>query len=209
MDLTQKRCVPCEGGTPPLSPAEVAKHVRIAVDSFATAVELELRPSPWTLRRMVLAGAAIDHRPAVHFLASVPDERWITPVSPSLHWLAMEIKTVYSLLRDDEVEAARWLGAMRDTVFERPLPEALSAEAAGIQNDWSLIEALFQRTADPFNQCLSKRMDFRTESFVRNGTESPLGFLDIEALGLCRLALDRGIQPAVGHVTLPLGLLQV
>jgi 4a-hydroxytetrahydrobiopterin dehydratase len=30
MDLTQKHCVPCEGGTPPLSPAEVVKyHARI------------------------------------------------------------------------------------------------------------------------------------------------------------------------------------
>ena len=186
--------------------SDVVDAIRSGVQEFCTAIELGYQPKPWDVWNYTLYAIAIGDWPSAHFLASMPEELWIDYQNESLYWLMMAAKAVIALLRNDPMEEERWTTALHDMVFDRPLPSGFKEDTEEIQNLQRLLEAIRKGDGSRFNSLLSERMNLRAKSFLRYSSSSPLGFLDLQGLGLCRLAQGRSISVTVRHVYLPLAL---
>lgn len=178
----------------------VLATLREAVQEFAGELEGGLRPSPWDLWHWSLAALAARDREAAEFFSTTPENRWLAPLDESAQWLHAQVLALFSLLRHDETETRRWVEALP----EFPLPDGVADDVPEIRNVHHLLDAIHRRDGTAFHARLAERMELRAKSFARIGRDSLLGCLDIEGLGLCALARERGIVPAVAHVYLPL-----
>lgn len=159
--------------------------LREAVTAFVGVVEIGYRPTAWDLWTWTLAALAVEDRPAAEFLSTAPEEDWQSYDCRSLFWLPMQVLAVFEMIRGNETESARWVGALHDKVFEDPLPEAVHAPE--LRNVQQILDAIHRRDASAFSARLAERPAARAKS------ASPLDGFDFEALGLRALAKRRGL----------------
>jgi hypothetical protein len=185
----------------------VAQSIREATRLFRTAVEQGYRPNPWEVWDYFLTAIAIGDRTLAHLLSALPESRWAIFPNSVLAWLEAQNRIAFALFRGEEQRLPRLLANARAYTFEEPLPTCIEQDQPEIQNTGLLLESLAGKNSSTFLPLLEKRMELRTQSFLRQGRNAAAGLLDLSGLGLCRLAHDRGIQVAVDHVYLPLKLL--
>ncbi len=190
-------------------PTTVVATWRSAAGEFAAALELGQPPVPWDAWTLPLHALAANLVPLAHFFASLPEKLWIGPDPQSRFWTIAQAKALSALVRLDGQESERWIGVLGELASADPPPAIVKDDPPWYGNQAAVLSAVVRNSAGDFNQSLAKRMELRTQSLLRHGSNSPLGFLDLDALGLCRLALDRGLQPTVQHPYLPLEILRI
>lgn len=188
-------------------PAQTIEGIRKGLVAYSAALEKGHAPSPREVWDHLLRALAINDLSHAQLIASIPVELWEQPENLALYPLMFQLKALLALLRHDEPESSRWVGASHAMAFEDPPSESLKLELEDIRNVHQLLDALHKKDAPVFNAAMMLRMTLRAKSFTRNGRNSPLGFLDLHGLGLCALARDRGVTVTVRHVYLPLELL--
>ncbi|MFO0984073.1 MAG: Imm49 family immunity protein [Planctomycetota bacterium] len=188
-------------------PARTVQGIRKGLAVYCAALEAHLVPSPRELWHWVLRALAVRDLSAAHLIATAPAELWEVPGNPVLYPMMFQLKAVLALLRYDEPEADRWARALHAAVFEDPPTAGMKPNLDEMQNVAQLVLALHVKDRDQFNAALRVRTQVREKSLARNGRNAPIGFLDLEGLGLCALARDRGMATTVRHAYLPLDLL--
>lgn len=185
---------------------KVAQELRAGVAAFAEALDQGHAPHARDVWSNVLASLACGDRSTAQLIATIPEDLWVEPKNLSLYPVMIQTKAVFSLLRQEEPESTRWVETSHAIAFEERMTQAQQLEAEEIRNTHRLLEAIHTRNAATFNSWLEKRLQVRAVSFAGNGRNSPLGFVDLDALGLCALAQDRGMVATVRHPSLPYDL---
>ncbi len=189
--------------------AEVAASLRRGVLEIRTFFELAASATPWDAWDCLLFALAVGDRPTADFIRRIPEPTWGRLTSMALGWLVMQVRTVSALLGGEETAIARALRDLQVAVLEIPLPDGLGEDAAEVVNGVQLLHAVYRKDEVAFRRVVGERMDLRERSFRRHGRNTPLGFLDLHTLGICRIAKDRGMKIALQHAYLPLGLLDL
>jgi hypothetical protein len=161
--------------------------------SFASALEAGHRPTTMDLWNYTLIALAVDNRSAAHFLASIPEERWMALFQPSIFWLVAQIRTLFALMENRDEDAAEHAGLVE------------KSDLLEIQNTQILLEALGRKDSIKFHQAMEKRMEIRIHSLLRQSRNVPMELIDVVGLGLIRLAQGRKMAVPIKHVYLPMG----
>ncbi len=185
----------------------VQGNLHEATRRFATAVTFGVRPHAWAMEQWLMTAIAVGNRTAVDALIALRLDDWDTARIRPVNWLVTRIRLAMDLWRKDDSELSRLLEFSRLGVFVDKLPPELDPDLPLMRNWHHALAATVNRKGDDLTTCLRQRMDLRTEHFRRGGTSSPIALIDLDALALIRLARQRGLDPQVEHVYLPLELI--
>jgi hypothetical protein len=181
-------------------PKSIAAHLRKGLAEIRTAFEVGLESHAWKMWDYVSYALAAGDAESAHFLAAVPEEAWCRARIKPVPWLVVQVRASFALFREEPAGAL--LEELQVLVAEEPLPPELEPDLPVIRSDAALLRAIHDRSAAEFNRLLKERMELRRDRGL-----APASIYDFAALGLCRLARDRGISPAVRHAALPLEVL--
>jgi len=187
--------------------ARVWEQLRKGVEYFRTGIELRSKLNAWEMWDFFLYAVALDDLATARLIAVLPNPWWWDTEIKPVPWLVKQVQAVFALFRRDTRSLPTLLRDLRVMVFEEALPEELELEVPDIRNTCQMLEALDKADGSSFNACLRRRMEFRALHFRE--TIAPIGLLDLQALGLCRLARERNMTVDVRHVYLPLDLLDL
>jgi hypothetical protein len=188
---------------------KLAEMFRRSLLDFRTAFELGAVASAWDVWDWFLYSLAVSDTASAHFLASMPEDVWWKPWVRPISWLVVRLKALFAIFDGHGTQAARLLARLRALVFDEPLPPELKDDTPDIQNDWKLLDALHRRDAAGFTSALEFRENFRAAMFRIRGGAAPVGLMDLDGLGLCRLARERGMEIPFRHPYLPFELSDV
>ena len=185
----------------------VADEIRRGLREIRTAFRFGHECNAWEMWNYLTFALSISARSLADFIASVPDETWWDDTIKPVPWLVLQVQAAIALLHDGP-EAAPLLHDLHVEVFETELPIELHKDLPWIQSTHALLDALQRKDSKQFNHTLQARLEIRARAYSEENTAAPIALLDLHSLGLCRLALDRGIEIHVHHPYVPLELLE-
>lgn len=185
----------------------VVQPVREALRDLRTGFELGATSTAWDVWDYFWYAVAVGDAKSAHFIAGMPEDVWWVPETRPVPWFVVRLQAAFSIFLE-EPRAARLLERLTRLVFE-PLPPELEDDVPDIQNTCRLLTALHQKKADDFARALKAREEFRARIYKTRGSVSPVALMDLDGLGICRMARDRGILPAFRSPYLPLELFDV
>ncbi len=182
------------------APAEqAAARLRDALLDFTDALRAGYLAESDEVRDFFFRALAVGDLSSAHFLAALPESAWWPG-----HVLArFQALGGFALMRGEDRKAARLIDFLLGRTLETPLPEDLRDRRLEIENTARLLEALLGRRAPEFRRHLEDRLRFWPEA----PAPGPEAIVDLRALGLCRLARQRGMAVDLRHVYLPIELL--
>ena len=167
-----------------------------ASEELATAIELDYVPNADDLLDGLHAALVAGDTKTAQMLGGLPRDGWVGAEIPR-----SQLRAEVALLRRQDALAARHLERLSG------LADNASSETAHNLHD--LLDAVLQQDARRLQNALSRRMAIWSRTAAREGPSDDRGWLDLPALGLCRLARDRGLRVYLKHPCLPLELLDV
>ena len=189
--------------------AQVCRYVRRGLALKLEAVEAGRALNAWLMWDYLLFALGANDPGLAHRFAGLPGACWwnrsIRPVS----YFVNRSRALVALYRGQSNEARRLLNHYRVQVVEEELPPEAQGDAEDLRNAAVLLEALLDGNARLFANGMARREEWRGAAFSVRGTAAPRALIDMDGLGLCRMALDRGIGATVQHPYLPLELLRV
>jgi hypothetical protein len=174
--------------------------VRGATGDFCRALEMGFVPLLPEARMFFLAALAVADRPSAQFIASLPPEPWRETPRAGMRWRSLQLDVLFALFKDGDETAGIRLEEIRAI---EAFPEGLQAEVPAIRNECRLLDAIRTKDAAALDAALGERMAILEASFLRNGRNGPWQLMDLEGLGICRLARDRGLRVQRSHPYLP------
>lgn len=187
----------------------VVSCVRTGLGELRSAVKVGYRPDSWRMWDYLTFALATADRQSEAFFIEHATERWRDPAARPTLWLSMQIVCVAAMCQGDEEHAQKLLPHIGAELFDKQLPLELKPLVPRIVNEFHLVETLYKRDDGQFNYHLLERMALREAYYRRFERCAPASLIDLEGLGLCRVAQRRGIRPRVEHIYLPLQLLAI
>ena len=188
---------------------DVARRVRRGLAYKRDAVEAGKFLNPYLLWDYLLFALAVNDRESADFFASIPQTRWWSADPLPITWFVNRSRALVALYLGREKEAARHVENSTIQVFEEDLPQEVQEEIPDIQYSVLLLRGLLLKDVALFQSTLENREKWRTERFGIMGNAVPRALIDLDGLGLCRMARDRSLDVAIESPYLPLKLIDV
>lgn len=187
---------------------EITDVLSLSVKEMVLAVELGYTPQTFELWDYFLTALLVRDFSAAYFLASIPEQYRLVgeDIVDLMNTLASN--TAFALLKRQFGLISLWLESYRQVCFSPAGSEGLRSLKAEFENIYFLFEAIYQNSEKSFDEHLSQRMSIREQRLLTRARLDPLTLVDVQALGLVRLAAMYGIAVSIRHTRLPLQWLE-
>jgi len=188
---------------------EVAGLVRRGLAFKRDAVEAGKFLNAYLLWDYLLFSLAVGDSESADFFATIPQKLWWNADPLPITWFVNRSRGLVALYLGREKEAARHIENATVQVFEEDLPEEVQEEKADIQHSVLLLRGLLLKDAKLFQDNLKSREAWRIDKFGSDGNAVPRALIDLDALGLCRMARDLRLDFRIESPYLPMKLLEL